>query len=322
MAINETDNTGHLKGNVLRIERASIHDGQGLRTVIFLKGCPLNCPWCSTPESRNSGIERGYIRSLCSACRRCINICPADALSICSTGDKVTYKNHECALCFNCADACLNGAVKKYGCQMTVNQVMEEIAKDEIFYYHSGGGITISGGEPLAQPLFTAEVLKSSKEAGIHTAMESCFFAEMKVIETMLPLLDLLYVDIKHMNSSVHRSWTGEGNEVILNNLHNTASYPYPFSLVIRIPLIKSFNDDMQNLEETLQFVEKLPRVKLIELLPYHRMGSETYDHLGQVYSCSTLATHTTEELEKLSAMMNSKSKNIFVSVGSGFSAK
>lgn len=322
MSINGTTNTGHLAGNILRFERSSIHDGQGLRTVIFLKGCPLNCPWCSTPESRNSGMERGYIRNLCSACGRCVNICPSGALSTCSTGDKVTYKNHECALCFSCADACLNGAVKKYGYRMTVNQVMEEIAKDEIFYYHSSGGITISGGEPLAQPLFTAAILKSSKKAGIHTAMESCFFADSQIIYTILPLLDLLYVDIKHINSKVHKKWTGEGNEIILDNLLKTSSSPYPFSLVIRIPLIKGFNDDMQNLMGTLQFVEKLPKVKLIELLPYHRLGSETYDHLGQVYSCSTLATHTTRELEAISAGMKSKSKNIPVTVGSGFNAK
>lgn len=311
-----------ISGNVLRIERSSIHDGDGLRTVLFLKGCPLNCPWCSTPESKYPGEERGYNLYLCSACERCVNACPSEALSIDTTNQQVNYNQAKCGLCFSCIDVCLNSAIKKYGCRMTVSQVMDEILKDEIFFYHSGGGLTISGGEPLAQAVFTAAILKECRKTGISTAMESSFYAEMQDINAILPLLDDLYIDIKHMDSTLHKSWIGEGNTAVLDNLLKTDSSPQPVNIVIRIPLIRGFNDNMHNLLETLHFAEKLSKVKLIELLPYHRLGSETYGHLGLDYTCSELSTHSIRELEEISAYMNSKSITVSVTVGSGFSAE
>ena len=311
-----------ISGNVLRIERSSIHDGGGLRTVLFLKGCPLNCPWCSTPESKYPGEERGYSSNLCIACERCITVCPSEALSIDTKNKKVDYDKTKCGLCFRCIDVCLISAIKKYGCRMTVQQVMDEISKDEIFYYHSGGGITISGGEPLAQPNFTAAILSECRKAGINTAIESSFYAKTQDIELILPLLNDLYIDIKHMDDTLHESWIGEGNTIILDNLLKTESSPHPVNIVIRIPLIRGFNDDRHNLMETLNFAEKLSKVKLIELLPYHRLGSETYGHLGLNYTCSELTTHSIKELEELSAFMTSKSKTVSITAGSGFNAE
>lgn len=317
--INETIN---VTGNLLRIERSSIHDGEGLRTVLFLKGCPLNCPWCSTPESKYPEEERGYNPYLCNSCKRCVAVCPSKALSFDEKVNKVVYDKNKCGLCFRCIDVCLNSAIKKYGCRMTVQQVMNEIYKDEIFYYHSGGGITISGGEPLAQPVFTAAILSECRKAGINTAIESSYYADMKNIELILPLVDDLYIDIKHMDDTLHNNWIGEGNTIILDNLLKTEYSPHPVNIVIRIPLIRGFNDDRQNLIEVLNFAEKLSKVKLIELLPYHRLGSETYGHLGLNYTCSELTTHSIKEIEELSAFMTSKSKTVSITAGSGFNAE
>ena len=310
-----------ISGNVLRIERSSIHDGAGLRTVLFLKGCPLSCPWCSTPESKHPGEERGYNPYLCTSCQRCVAVCPSKALSSDVKENRVDYDKNKCGLCFRCIDVCLNSAIKKYGCRMTVQQVMDEIYKDEIFYYHSGGGITISGGEPLAQPAFTAAILGECRKAGINTAIESSFYAEKQDIELILPLLNDLYIDIKHMDDTLHKNWIGEGNTIILDNLLKTESSPHPVNIVIRIPLIRGFNDDRHNLIEVLHFAEKLSKVKLIELLPYHRLGSETYSHLGLNYTCTEITTHSIKELEELSAFMTSKSKTVPVAAGSGFNA-
>ena len=162
-----------LSGSVLRIERSSIHDGQGLRTVIFLKGCPLDCPWCSTPESKEFSFEKGYDAHLCTACGRCINTCPRGAIRFSENKKSIQTDASKCIKCFQCFDVCPNNAVKKYGMSLTVAQVMEEISKDEIFFFYSGGGVTLSGGEPLCQADFSDEVLKECKRLGIHTAVES-----------------------------------------------------------------------------------------------------------------------------------------------------
>jgi pyruvate formate lyase activating enzyme len=311
-------------GSVLRVERSSIHDGYGLRTVVFLKGCPLHCRWCSTPESQSPAPEKGYVFDLCAACGKCVNVCPNGALSFSHHADiaakqvVITDKN-KCSHCFKCAEVCLHGAVKKYGFHLSVAELLQEINRDEIFYYHSGGGVTISGGEPLSQPKFTEAILRECKKIGIHTAIESSFHLDYENIEASLPFLDLLYVDIKHMDENRHMDWVGEGNRKILENIKLVDQSTYPLEIIIRVPLIPGYNDSDQNLGDTANFCAGLKKLKAIELLPYHRLGSDTYGHLGIVYQGRDLVAPTREHLLERAAMMQRKHPQITVLVGSGF---
>jgi pyruvate formate lyase activating enzyme len=314
-----------LIGSVLRVERSSIHDGKGLRTVVFLKGCPLHCNWCSTPESQSLAPEKGYVENLCTGCGKCVDVCPNGALSLTNHPDiaskqVVITDRNKCTGCFKCAVVCLNSAVKKYGLPLSVADLLQEINRDEIFYYHSGGGVTLSGGEPLSQPLFAATILRECKKNGIHTAIESSFHMDFINIEASLPWLDLLYVDIKHMNSDMHQDWVGESNKQILENIKRVDQSAYPLEIIIRVPLIPGYNDSDHNLGDTVNFCAGLKKLKAIELLPYHRLGSDTYSHLGISYPGRDLVSPSREHLLERAAMMQRKHPHITVLVGSGFS--
>lgn len=313
----------HLKkaivGSVLRFERSSIHDGQGLRTVVFLKGCPLNCAWCSTPESRRFDPERGYDTRLCLSCGKCIDNCSAGALSFSKDGLYIEQDPAKCQICFKCFEVCPHNAVKKYGSYRSVEEVVMEIAKDEIFFFHSGGGVTLSGGEPLCQAEYTASILEQCKKHDIHTAVESSFHVEYENIEKILPWLDLLYVDIKHMDSSMHKLWIGAENSLILDNLIKTDLSGNPLEIIIRIPLIPGYNDSNQNLSETLDFCRSLKNIKAIELLAYHRLGTDTYRYLSRDYPCRDLTPPIREQLLEIVAFLEEQNSGIPIKIGSGF---
>lgn len=283
------DQNRTLTGTVLRIERTSIHDGQGLRTVLFLKGCPLECRWCSTPESQGFQPEKGYMSERCTGCGTCVQACLSQAITIPQGSPGIIIDQTKCKDCFVCVDKCPKGALKKYGNTMSVEQVMKEICKDEIFYFHSGGGITISGGEPLSQPGFVAEILRQCRSLGIHTAIETSLYAPWESIEKVLPWLDVLYVDIKHMDGGLHKQWVGADNETILCNLGKIDGTKYPLEIIVRIPMIPGVNDTDTNLMQAVQFCSSLKKLKDIELLPYHRLGTDTYRHLGREYSLKDL---------------------------------
>jgi pyruvate formate lyase activating enzyme len=307
-----------LTGSILRFERASIHDGQGLRTVLFLKGCPLHCPWCSTPESRNLNPQRGYNAELCSLCGNCISACPEQALTLSAIENKVIIDQSRCKLCFKCAAVCPQNAIKKYGLTLSVAETVEQIRKDEIFYFHSSGGLTISGGEPFWQPEFTAAVLEQCKKLGIHTAVESCLHVPYPQIELSLPWLDHLYADLKQMDSRLHQLLLGEDNSLILENIKKINHAGQSLTITIRLPLIPGFNDSDQNLKETVQFCVKHSRVKEIEVLPYHRLGSDTYRHLGLDYQCRDLIPPSEEYLAERVSFMRTLAGSMPVKTGSG----
>ena len=280
-----------ITGNVLRIEKTSIHDGEGLRTVVFLKGCPLKCLWCSTPESQKPCAEIGYIREKCILCGICVSACPQKALSIDEEKEMVLVDRDKCDGCMLCVKKCPSSALKGYGVCLTAKQVIHEISKDEVFYFHSGGGVTISGGEPFDQADFVREILIGCRERGINRALETSFFSSWEKIESILPLLNLLYVDLKHADPEQHKKLTCVDNRIILENIRRADSSPYDFDLMIRTPLIPGLNDSDEAIRRSAEFVKGLKKIRFMEFLAYHRLGTETYRNMGLEYPLHDIKT-------------------------------
>ena len=280
---------------ILRIERLSPNDGMGLRTVIFFKGCSMRCKWCSTPESQRMSPELYYQKSKCTLCGKCINTCPQAALYKSDDG-LIKCDNSKCISCFKCADGCLSGALGVYGREMTVSQVMKEISKDEIFFYHSGGGITLSGGDVLCQAEFAKHLLIACKDSGIHTMAELDMQGDYQNISILLPYLDAFYADIKLINPSLHKKWTGSDNSTILENTKKAAKDSKPGALHIRTPLIQDITDSKENILATAEFCKSLDSCAELEFLPYHRLGLASYEYTGRVYPLKALPSMSFDE--------------------------
>jgi len=303
-----------IEGVILRIERTSIHDGPGLRTVLFLKGCPLSCRWCSSPESQRTVPEKGYSPDRCIGCGTCVAHCPEGALSL--VDGTVRTEVSSCSECFGCVAVCPHDARKGYGQRMTVSQAITEISKDEIFFFHSGGGVTISGGECLLQPDFTAGVLKGCRLRSIDTAIETSLFASWQSIEKTLPFLNTIYVDIKHPNGNQHRDLVGIDNSLMLANLEKLDQDDHPFGLHLRIPLIPGVNDADDTLLAVLAIAAPLKKLKEIELLPYHRLGVATYALLGRPYQLENLAVPSDEYIMERTAFLLKQDLTVPLKVG------
>lgn len=241
-----------VKGRIFDIQRFSVHDGPGIRTIIFLKGCFLRCKWCCNPESQRFDIEEMEF----------------------------------------------GGKKKIVGRDVTVGEIVEIIKKDMQYYRRSGGGVTLSGGESLGQPEFAVALLTACKEAGINTAMESTGFAEFDVIEKYLPYLDYYLMDIKHTNSAKHEKFTGRPNDLILENAKKIAQKAN--NLIIRVPVIPTFNDTEEEILSIAKFAESLPQVKEIHLLPYHKFGMDKYKGLGRDYELKDLVPPSAEKMQSL----------------------
>jgi len=292
------------KGTIVNIERFAIHDGPGIRTVIFMKGCPLRCKWCSTPESQTMSLEMGYFVNKCIRCAKCAEVCPLKAVTVSGSGEILTDRLL-CDDCGKCVEVCPTGARTMVGKEVTVGQIVEEVEKDSVFYWNSGGGITLSGGEPTMQPKFSLEILKECKERGIHTTMETCGYVEWDILDEMLKYLDLVYFDIKHMFSVEHEKLTAKRNKLILENCRKIiASYP-DVQLILRMPVIPGCNDSDGDIVNTAKFARQLKRVMRLELLPYHKFGVHMYQVLLRNYPLPNVEPpgedrmHDLEELAK-----------------------
>ena len=274
------------------IQGFSVHDGPGIRLTCFMKGCPLRCAWCHSPESQRFPTELNYMEVKCvghAACGRCIDACPNGAISrgepkISPTGElkTPTYVDREkCTNCGACTETCYAKALFMCGTDWTVDDLMTRIIRERPFFESSDGGVTFSGGEVLCQPEFLLEILKRCRAEGIHTAVDTTGYAKWEVIEPILPYTNLFLYDLKNIDSELHRQATGVPNELILENAQKIASHGG--KLMVRIPTMMGYNDSVEAFDKVGQFIKTLgDAVEVVQLLPYHKLGTVKWERLGR----------------------------------------
>lgn len=268
-----------MKASIFNIQKFSIHDGPGIRTTVFFKGCPLQCIWCHNPESQNSGKEILYDKNKCTLCGSCIKICQNNAIEL-KDNDLETNMD-KCTFCSDCTVCCINSARQIAGKEYTVDEVMKEVLKDRVFYKNSKGGVTLSGGEPLIYAAFVEELLMELKKENIHTAVDTCGAVDFKVLERISKYTDLFLYDIKSMDEEKHILYTGVSNKNIINNLINLSKIHNNINL--RLPIIEGINADENHIFEILKLI-KNTNIKKINLLPYHDIAMHKYEKLGRKY--------------------------------------
>lgn len=270
---------------------------------MYMKGCPLTCLWCSTPQSQKMALEIIHIELHCVQCGRCVEACPVDAITLTEAeGLKIDRKS--CTSCGDCVEACPNQALELAGSYMTVEELFREADKDSPFYRRSNGGVTVGGGEATMQHEFVGKFLEKCKAHYIHTAIETCGYIKWEHLEKLLQNLDLVYYDIKHMDPVVHKELTGVSNRRILANAKKTAAMR---PMIVRIPLVPGYNDSDDNIFATARFAAELGgEFERIELLPYHAFGSQTYSRLGREYKLADVEPPSDEHMERLKGIVES----------------
>ncbi|UWG99224.1 glycyl-radical enzyme activating protein [Dehalobacter sp. DCM] len=276
-----------IKGVIFNIQRYTIHDGPGIRTEVFFKGCPLRCKWCSNPESLNTEREVGVYSERCigfDKCGYCVAVCPEPETILIQDNTVWQVDREKCTGCLKCAESCPANALISWGRNMSVAEVMAIIEADRDFYEKSGGGVTLSGGDVLMQWEFALQLLKQCKKSGIHTCLESSLHYRSEVLDFIYPFVDLIITDIKHMNADIHKTYTGAGNELVLDNIKKTVAMNKP--LILRVPIVPGVNDSEENVRATAEFIvnDLQNRMLQVQLLPYRPLGEEKYHSLGMVY--------------------------------------
>lgn len=277
------------------IQKFSLHDGPGIRTTVFFKGCNMHCVWCHNPETFSMKPDLLFYSSKCIGCGACYNVCKTGALT---KESQRLYRKDLCIRCGACVEVCAPGALKMAGQKMTVDVVMNVIREDADYYKSSGGGVTLSGGEVLLQADFARELLKKCKEEGISTAIESNMSGSFENVEKLLPYLDRIYCDIKIFDDINHMRYTGVSNKNILENIAALRQYDIP--LVIRTPLIPGITDSPDNITAIAQWIRSNARIECYELLNYNPLAQAKAEELGIVYAPGTLKRKTRQELEEL----------------------
>lgn len=288
-------NTENLEGTIFNIQKMSIHDGPGIRTTVFLKGCPMRCLWCSNPESQNMGLEIACFKSRCIDCGYCAGMCPQGIIE--NGNDYDIVERDKCDLCMVCVNECCTNAKKLIGESYSPQTLLDEILQDKSFYGSSGGGVTFSGGEPFMQAEFLLTMLRLCKEVGLHTAVETTGLADTKDLLEAAKYLDLFFVDLKHMENETHKKLTDVGNEVILENLALLAKHHD--NIIVRIPVVPGLNDTPENIRASANYVASLG-IRTLELLPYHNLGENKYGQLGMEYTLSGTENPSSVTMEEL----------------------
>lgn len=289
------------KGLVFNIQRFSVNDGPGVRTIVFLNGCPLRCKWCCNPESQELRPVVMFKEVNCVGCGNCNVVCPTGASGFAYPG-KIDHT--KCIACGKCVDVCYHKALELSGRWMTVEDLMKELYKDRVVYRRSGGGITVSGGEALVQHTFLLELLKTCKSVGWHTAIETTGFAKKEVLDEIVPWLDLVMMDIKHIDPVIHKQFTGVDNTKILENAIYISKMAK--EMIVRVPVIPGFNADKKTITGIAKFATYMHNIKQIHLLPYHDLGSNKYGMLGKDYTLSDVKTPEVSTMEELKEIVES----------------
>lgn len=293
------ENHEQRKGLVYSIQRYCIHDGPGIRTLIFFKGCQLKCPWCSNPESQNISEEIAFSANKCRFCGKCAQVCPTGAIDLQA---QHRIDRRKCNLCGLCVRYCPYEAYTIFGKWMTVEELVQEAEKDRPFYRKSGGGITVSGGEPTLQHEYVNEFLKECKNRELDTAIESHGYAQWQIYESLAPFIDLFQIDIKHMDSDLHNKVMGVPNQQVLSNIKDIA-FKAGKKIAIRIPLIPGFNDTHENIHAVAEFaklVNSSGNLTMIHILPYHGMGQSKYEFLDRPYSMADTKPPSTDSIQRI----------------------
>lgn len=290
-----------IEGMVFDIQRYSLHDGPGIRTIVFLKGCPLSCRWCCNPESQNPAASILFESRSCVQCGRCVEACKVGAID---RNNPQKIDRERCVSCGACARVCPTGALSVRGKKMPLRAVMQELQKDNTNYRRSGGGVTLSGGEPLLQEAFAYHLLAACKEKGWSTAVETAGYLPKETVERVMPLVDLALLDIKNVDPAVHREQTGVDNRKILENAIRTSHLT---DTVVRVPLIPGFNASAEKIAAIADFAGMMHGVRTIHLLAYHTYGENKYGLLGQDYPMGTAAPLHQDEVAPLKKIVEDK---------------
>jgi pyruvate formate lyase activating enzyme len=291
-----------LTRRVLSITRMTIHNGPGIRTLVLFKGCPLRCQWCSTPESQSAEPELALHASRCILCGRCVPLCPVGAIDL--SGQTLRVERSLCTGCGECTEVCPSEALVMLGRMTTTRDLCQELMKDKSFFKHSGGGVTLSGGEPLLDTDYVFDLSVKLKREGISTGIDTCGCVPLRNIERVLPYVDFFLWDIKHMDPHRHKELTGVSNETVLENLKAVSRLRVP--IYIRMPVIPGHNDSGENIRVACEFILSLPTVVEIDLLPVHHLGQARYESLNRVYPISGLPLIADPVLEEFKRLVES----------------
>lgn len=264
-----------MPGTIIDVKRFTLHDGPGIRSTLFLKGCPLRCAWCQNPEGLEPRLRLWYLERQCVRCRGCESVCPVDALGVGGDGPFVVVNHARCTACGNCVEACPTGALSFDGQELSAEAAAELLLRDREFYAQSGGGVTISGGDPLAQPDFALEVLGRCRDAGVSTAIETCLFGDRSILERFLPLVDFFIVDLKLHDAGMHEEYTQRPNAPILANYEWLAGKGAP--MLTRIPLIPDITATPDNIEALAGFIQRANPGALVELMNFNPLAINKY---------------------------------------------
>lgn len=304
-----------LHGTIFDIRKFSLHDGPGIRTTVFFKGCPLSCWWCHNPESQSPAPEVMLWESRCIRCGACVSTCALEAISRVEDGQNgpvYTTDREVCTVCGSCASACAADARELVGQRMSVADVMQQIARDSIFFEESGGGVTFSGGEPMVQRAFLAELLKASKALDIHTAVDTSGYTPWKSLESILDDTDLFLYDLKLMDDTRHRQVTGVPNGLILHNLRALSERGK--RIILRVPVVPGVNDDAANLHAVGDFAASLPHLERVDILAYHPSALGKYERLGKPYHLPDTRSPSEERMQEITHLL--EQHNLIVKTG------
>lgn len=291
---------------IFNIQKCSIHDGYGLRTLVFFKGCPLRCKWCANPESQEYWPEIMESQSKCIGCGACLRGCPNSAITVEDDGPRIN--RGLCKNCFKCTDSCYASSKHQIGKDYDIEELYKQIERDSVFYSIKGGGVTFSGGEPLTQPKYLTEIAKICSERGIDVAVESCGCGNYSEFKQALPYIGSMFIDIKHIDSDRHKFLTGSGNEIILDNIRRIAQSG--IHITIRTPVIPGLTSSYENITGIAEFLCTIPEIKEYELLAYHQFGVNKYNALGRKYELEDVQPPSDDEMKELVKCANNVFKN------------